>query len=250
MSTSLEPSSSVRTSTDAQWDEIAPLFAVKATGRPPSTDRREIVNAILYMLRTGCQWRYLPGDFPPYSTAHSCHPRWRLDGTLDRLHDFLRQEVRQTAGRANVWVARSQSSSLERRRGHPRVKPRRDPLGNDASHDQTMTPTSSNTRSSTFAFKPMSLFVAWRTSAILEGISYLLLLFIAMPLKYIYDMPFAVRIAGSAHGLLFVVFMVLLAIVYLRDTMTFKQCVMGFVASLVPFGAFVFDHYIKQRVVA
>jgi integral membrane protein len=96
----------------------------------------------------------------------------------------------------------------------------------------------------------MSLFFAWRTSAILEGISYLLLLFIAMPLKYMYDMPFAVRVVGSAHGLLFVVFMVLLAIVYLRDTMTFKQCVMGFVASLVPFGAFVFDHYIKQRVVA
>lgn len=96
----------------------------------------------------------------------------------------------------------------------------------------------------------MSLFFAWRTSAILEGISYLLLLFVAMPLKYMYDMPFAVRIVGSAHGLLFVVFMVLLAIVYLRDTMTFKQCVTGFVASLVPFGAFVFDHYIKQRVVA
>lgn len=87
-------------------------------------------------------------------------------------------------------------------------------------------------------------------SAILEGISYLLLLFIAMPLKYMYDMPFAVRIAGSAHGLLFVVFMVLLAVVYLRNTMTLKQCVAGFIASLIPFGAFVFDHYIKQRVEA
>jgi len=94
----------------------------------------------------------------------------------------------------------------------------------------------------------MSLFFAWRMSAIIEGISYLLLLFIAMPLKYVYDMPFAVRIAGSAHGLLFVVFMVLLAAVYVRNTMTLKQCVMGFIASIIPFGAFVFDHHIKQKV--
>ena len=94
----------------------------------------------------------------------------------------------------------------------------------------------------------MSLFFAWRMSAILEGISYLLLLFIAMPLKYMYDMPFAVRVAGSAHGLLFVVFMVLLAAIYVRETMTFKQCLMAFVASILPFGAFVFDSYIKQRV--
>jgi len=50
--------------THAQWEQIAPLFAAKETGRPPSTDRREIVNAILYMLRTGCQWRYLPGRLP------------------------------------------------------------------------------------------------------------------------------------------------------------------------------------------
>jgi transposase len=58
--------------TNAQWEQIAPVFAAKATGRPTSTDRWEIVNAILYMLRTGYQWRYLSGDFPPYSTVHSC----------------------------------------------------------------------------------------------------------------------------------------------------------------------------------
>lgn len=98
--------------TDAQWDQIAPLFAAKQTGRPPSTDRREIVNAILYMIRTGCQWRYLPGDFPPYSTVHSCYRRWRLDGTLDRLHDVLRQKVRQAAGRdpePSIAIVDSQS---------------------------------------------------------------------------------------------------------------------------------------------
>ena len=96
----------------------------------------------------------------------------------------------------------------------------------------------------------MSLFFAWRMSAIIEGISYLLLLFVAMPMKYMYGMPEAVSIVGSAHGLLFVVFMVLLAIVYLRETMSFKQCVVAFSASVIPFGAFVFDHYIRQRIPA
>jgi integral membrane protein len=96
----------------------------------------------------------------------------------------------------------------------------------------------------------MSYFFAWRMSAILEGISYVVLLFIAMPMKYIYGKPEAVSLVGSIHGLLFVVFMVLLAVVYLRETMTLKQCAMGFAASLIPFGAFVFDHYIRQRVPA
>ncbi|PEN14257.1 hypothetical protein CRI94_04255 [Longibacter salinarum] len=96
----------------------------------------------------------------------------------------------------------------------------------------------------------MSLFFSWRMSAIIEGISYIVLLFIAMPMKYIYGMPEAVRLVGSIHGLLFVVFMALLAVVYLRDTMTLKQCVMAFIASVIPFGAFVFDHYIRQRVPA
>lgn len=96
----------------------------------------------------------------------------------------------------------------------------------------------------------MTLFFSWRVSAILEGISYLLLLFIAMPLKYVYDMPFAVRIAGSVHGLLFVVFMVLLAALYLRDTMTLKQCVWAFIAAILPFGAFVFDRHIREKVPA
>lgn len=96
----------------------------------------------------------------------------------------------------------------------------------------------------------MRLFLAWRISAIAEGISYLLLLLIAMPLKYMYSLPEAVRLVGSIHGGLFVVFMALLLAVYLRRTMTFKQCTTAFVASLLPFGAFVFDAYIKRRVSA
>ncbi len=96
----------------------------------------------------------------------------------------------------------------------------------------------------------MRLFVAWRVSAITEGLSYLLLLLVAMPLKYIYGIAEAVRLVGAIHGGLFILFMALLIAVYLRGTMTLKQCAAAFVASLLPFGAFAFDAYIKQRVPA
>lgn len=98
--------------TDEQWAQIAPLLAPKPNGRPPELDRREVVNAILYLVRTGCQWRYLPADFPNYSSVHTSYRRWRLDGTLDRLHDALRREVRLSAGREaepSIAVARGQS---------------------------------------------------------------------------------------------------------------------------------------------
>lgn len=96
----------------------------------------------------------------------------------------------------------------------------------------------------------MRLFFSWRVSAIAEGISYVLLLLIAMPLKYMYGMPEAVRLVGALHGGLFVIFVALLLGVYVQKTMTFKQCAAAFVASLLPFGAFVFDAYIKRRVEA
>lgn len=95
----------------------------------------------------------------------------------------------------------------------------------------------------------MNLFSAWRFSALAEGASYLLLLFVAMPLKYMYGFPEAVHLMGSLHGALFVVFIALLAaVVFITKTMTFRQAVAAFVASVLPFGAFVFDYYIKRRV--
>jgi transposase len=57
------------------------------------------VNAILYLDRTGCAWRYLPGDFPPWQTVYGYFATWRDDGTLTRLHDTLRAQVRAAAGR-------------------------------------------------------------------------------------------------------------------------------------------------------
>jgi len=80
--------------TDAQWALIEPHIPVYPGGRPRKTDPRDVVDAVFYILRTGCQWRYLPGDFPPKSTVWRYFDRWRSDGTLDRVHDVLRRKVR------------------------------------------------------------------------------------------------------------------------------------------------------------
>lgn len=60
---------------------------------------REILNAILYLLRTGCAWRYLPHDFPPWQTVYHYFSKWRDDGTAQRIHDALRKQVREAADR-------------------------------------------------------------------------------------------------------------------------------------------------------
>jgi putative transposase len=81
--------------TDVQWALIGPhLPPEPGGGRPRKTDMRDVVDAILYILRTGCQWRYLPGDLPPKSTVWRYFDRWRRDGTLDTIHDRLRRKVR------------------------------------------------------------------------------------------------------------------------------------------------------------
>jgi transposase len=68
-------------------------------GRPPKYPRRRIVEAILYVDRTGCSWRQLPHDFPPWETVFYYVQRWAADGTTDRIHDVLRDAVRDAAGR-------------------------------------------------------------------------------------------------------------------------------------------------------
>jgi putative transposase len=79
---------------DEQWALIEPHIPVYPGGRPRTTDLRAVVDAILYVLRTGCQWRYLPADFPPKSTVWRYFDEWRHNGTLDTLHDLLRKKVR------------------------------------------------------------------------------------------------------------------------------------------------------------
>jgi transposase len=81
--------------TDKQWMLIKDLVpAIKPGGRPELHPRREIVDAILYLTRTGCAWRMLPKDFPPWQTVYMYFAAWRDDGTVVKIHDALRAQVR------------------------------------------------------------------------------------------------------------------------------------------------------------
>jgi putative transposase len=86
--------------TDEQWAILEPLIpAAKPGGRPRSVDMREVINAIFYVDRTGCQWRALPHDFPPWSTVWTYFRTWRNDGTWEHIHTALREQVRVKRGR-------------------------------------------------------------------------------------------------------------------------------------------------------
>lgn len=98
--------------TDAQWELIAPMVAVRLGGRPPIHSRRRIVDAILYVNRTGCSWRQLPHDFPPWDTVYWYFKIWNEAGVTDRIHDALRAAVRDADGRdpmASAGIVDAQS---------------------------------------------------------------------------------------------------------------------------------------------
>src|SRR3954454_19680860 len=80
--------------TDEQWALVRDLIPVYPGGRPRKTRLRDVVDAVFYVLRTGCQWRYLPKDFPPRSTVWRYFDEWRHNGTLDLIHDQLRTKAR------------------------------------------------------------------------------------------------------------------------------------------------------------
>ncbi|HVF97925.1 MAG TPA: DUF3817 domain-containing protein [Flavisolibacter sp.] len=86
-----------------------------------------------------------------------------------------------------------------------------------------------------------------RKIGLLEGVSLLVLLFIAMPLKYIWHQPQAVKIIGWIHGALFVIFMILVFRVYEQKAWPLKKIVIAFVAAFLPFGTFVFDKQLKKE---
>ncbi len=86
--------------TDAEWTILVSLVpAAKPGGRPERYPKREILNAIRYLLRSGCSWRMLPHDLPPWRIVYHYFRTWRDDGTWARLNAHLRIALRRTAGR-------------------------------------------------------------------------------------------------------------------------------------------------------
>ena len=86
--------------TDRQWAILEPLVPPpKPGGRPPKHSRRELVNAMLYMLRSGEAWRMLPHDLPPWQTVYHSFRLWRLDGTWEGINTALRERLRVKLGR-------------------------------------------------------------------------------------------------------------------------------------------------------
>jgi putative transposase len=100
--------------TDAEW-EIVRCFIPEPVWLPnleePKYSRRDIVDAIFYRERTGCQWRYLPHDFPPWKQVYEYYRKWRDDGTIAALHDALREQVRRQTPHAD-GTARSDAPKV------------------------------------------------------------------------------------------------------------------------------------------
>ena len=86
--------------TDPEWAHVEPLIPpAKRGGNRRHVDEREVVNGMMYVLSTGCQWRAIPKDLPPRSTLYDYFDRWSCDGTLDRIHDALYVKCREAAAR-------------------------------------------------------------------------------------------------------------------------------------------------------
>lgn len=94
--------------TDREWAILEPLIPpAKEGGRPRRINMREVLNGIFYLLKTGCQWRMLPKDFPNWKTVNDYYSKWRKDGTWQHLNDALREQVRTAAGRERTPSAGS-----------------------------------------------------------------------------------------------------------------------------------------------
>jgi putative transposase len=99
--------------TDTQWELLRPLLQrPRGPGRPARLDLREVVNALFYFTRTGCQWRLLPHEFPKWESVRYYFDKWSRDGTWEQVNAALVQQVRQQAGRRaqpTAFVLDSQS---------------------------------------------------------------------------------------------------------------------------------------------
>lgn len=106
---------------DNEWALIEELFMPSPFGgRPPRYSRREILNAIFYVAKTGCQWRYLPQDFPHWNVVYMQFLRWRDNGKIERIYDVLHKKLRASVGRnetPSAGIMDSQSIKTTEKRG-------------------------------------------------------------------------------------------------------------------------------------
>jgi transposase len=113
--------------TDAEWSLVEPLIPpAKRGGNKRRVNLREIVNGIMYVLSTGCQWRAIPKDLPPRSTVFAYLDLWIYDGTLDRMHHALYEACREQAGRAaspTACIIDSQSVKSAEKGGPASIHP-------------------------------------------------------------------------------------------------------------------------------
>jgi putative transposase len=85
---------------DREWALLKPLLSsAEKRGRPPKWPLRHVADAVFYLLRSGCSWRMLPREYPPWQTLYYHFRKWRIDGRLRRAHDHLREGVRESEGR-------------------------------------------------------------------------------------------------------------------------------------------------------
>jgi putative transposase len=98
--------------TDKEWLILEPFVAQGKMGRPRTHDIRKIINAIRYVMKSGCQWRLLPKEFPPWQTVYDYYLRWRNNGKWQEIHDTLVNQVRERVGKKptpTVGILDSQS---------------------------------------------------------------------------------------------------------------------------------------------
>ena len=113
--------------TDAEWTLVEPLIPpAKHGGRRRRVVVREVMNGVMYVLSTGCQWRYLPTDLPPKSTVHDYLTRWNYDGTIERVHHALYVKCREAEAREaspTACVIDSQSVKSAEKGGFASIRP-------------------------------------------------------------------------------------------------------------------------------
>ena len=113
------------TERDGEWEVLKPLIpALKGFGHPVKVDFREVLNAIFYVQRTGCQWEMLPHDLPPYTTVYGYFHKWQRKGIWQQMHDSIRQQLRTELGKdehSTVAVADSQSVKTTEKKGRSMV---------------------------------------------------------------------------------------------------------------------------------